>query len=114
VAQFLEKYGDEFIDLRTLRELSEMLFAVNFIIFGIVGWIALGWGLPAGGDTRPEWSIWLIWAPLGGLFFGGILGGIVWQGAAHPLGEFLFNRLHKREASSKWLRYIGHERTRRN
>lgn len=107
VRAVVERYPDQLMSRVQLRELSNMLFVVNVIIFGIVTWIACGYLLPANGDTRPAWSIWFIWAPLGGFFFGGVLGGIGWTLAAHWLGGFLLYRQQKPLTARWWHRLIG-------
>lgn len=110
IDRFLEKYGDRFIDLRSLKMLSGMLDFVNYFLFSLASWVAFAWLAPiVNYDDRPTWLMWLILGPIFGLTFGGVGAFIAWDVIARPLGEFIFKRQHELAAAAWWPRYLGHD-----
>lgn len=107
IDHFLERYGDQFIDLRTLLALARTLIPVNWAIFGIVAWIAFGSLSSPLGDTRPAWVLWFLAGPLTGLFFGGIAS-IAWLVFAHFFGEWVLKIQGRSAGAFWWHRYLGH------
>jgi hypothetical protein len=107
VRRILDEYSEVLIDRRTVKELGGMLSLLNYLIFGLVGWIAYGNLFDAPVGPTSAWAVWLIWAPMGGFLIVGIPAWMGWHVVAYPLGEFLFNRQHKPLAATWWRRLMS-------
>src|SRR5438105_3051901 len=87
IDRFLNKYGDRFLGLSSLKELSGMLEFVNYVFFSLIAWIGFAWLTPiVNSDHRPSWLMWLILGPLFGFTFGGFGALLVWLVFAHSFG----------------------------